>query len=234
MRRLFFVTVVSVCVLSCTVTKRDGGDPQRRSDGTAATAAPSATAPDEFPKTSTPAPTAAEWEQAIPLTLPDWDAPCTASRVREWLRVLCPAKGHPIEGVQLNHSRGWGADVTTVDTAELASAVLPVRPGGDIQLSFLLPDGPRDLWVLWSLGGRAPSINFKKQVPAPDKLRCTTPSKAGPCCYRAFSNSSFYPELQCDRTRYQEVCVSNGDCDSRTKRVCRPNPGTSFKLCALP
>ena len=234
MRRLLLGLASCACLLSCTITKRDGGDNSWRSDAAVAAASATATAPDEFPTQSSAAPTASEWEHAIPLTPEGWDAPCTASRVREWLRVMCPAKDRPIEGVQLNHSRGWFADVTTVDTAELASAVLPVRRGGDIQLAFLLPDGARDLWVLWS-SGRTPSISFKKETSPHDKLRCAGPSKSGPCCYRAFSGTSFHPELQCDTTRYQEICASNADCDSRTKRVCRPGPpGTNLKLCGMP
>lgn len=235
MRRILLIVAGCSCLLSCKVTKRAGGDISWRSDGSVATQAATATAPDEFPTTSSPTPTPDEWQHALALTPDGWEAPCTASRVREWLRVVCQAKGRPIDGVQLIHSRGSFADVTTVDTAELASVVLPVRRGGDIQLAFLLPDGSRELWALWSLGARTPSITFKKELSPHDKLRCTAPTKSGPCCYRAFSGTSFHPELQCDRTRYQEICISNADCDSRTNRVCRPGPpGTNLKLCASP
>jgi hypothetical protein len=210
--------------MACKVTKRDPALASRRVDaGTAP--------PGQFPTTSTPAPTAAEWKDAAPVQIPDSDAPCAAARVRDWLRVACPAKGRPIDGVQLNHSRGWGADVTTEDTANLASVVLPVRRGGDINVTFLLPDGARDLWVLWTNGTAQPSISFKKSS-SQEKLRCTAPSRAGPCCYRAFSGTSFHAEGLCDRTRYQDACTSDADCDSRTKRVCRPGPpGTGLRLC---
>jgi hypothetical protein len=141
-----------------------------------------------------------------------------------------------MEGVQLLHSRGFWADVTTEDTPQLAAAVLPVRPGGDIELTFLLPDGARALWVRWS-GGRTPTISFKKEFSPHEKLRCTgSRGKGGPCCYRAFSGTSFNPELKCDLTRYQELCTSNAECDtSQTKRVCRPGPpGTNVSICTLP
>jgi hypothetical protein len=227
------VVLLCLCAGACKVTKREGGDTSWRRDGSAAPASP--TRPDEFPTASSPAPSAAELEGAIPFTVEGWDAPCTTSRVREWLRVSCPKRDRPLEGVELVHSRGFGSDVTTIDTPELAAAVLPVRAGGDIKLTFHLPDGARDLSVLWSARTQKPSISFKKDSFPHDKLRCNGPSKSGPCCYRAWSGTSFHPELQCDRTRYQEICKSNGDCDSRTQQVCRPGPaGTGLSLCALP
>ena len=223
-------------VTGCTVTKREGSDTSRRGDaGRSSTGSASPTRPDEFPSTSSSAPSAAEWQGAVPLTIEGSDAPCTASRVREWLRVSCPRRDRPLEGVELVHSRGFGSDVTTVDTPELAAAVLPVRFGGDIKLTFHFADGPRDLWVLWLARTQQPTLSFKKDSLPHDKLRCNGASKSGPCCYRAWSGTSFHPELLCDRSRYQEICKSNGDCDSRIQQVCRPGPaGTGLRLCATP
>ncbi len=225
--------VVAVVVLgtACKVTKREGGDTSWRGDLDAATSAASATPPGEFPKTSSSAaPTAAEWETALPVEIPGSDAPCTAVRVREWLRVSCAQKDRPIDGVQVVRTHGWPESVTTVDTPQLASVVLPVRGGADFVVEFLLPDGERDLTVFWSLPGRQPSLALKKPMDPHDKLRCRAPTKSGPCCYRSFSATSFHPELQCDRSRYEELCTSDADCDSRTNRTCRAQSG-GLKSC---
>ncbi len=138
-------------------------------------------------------------------------------RVREWLRVSCPG---PLDGVELDDPLG-DRNIVTEDTPSAGAVTLPVRPGRQARVLFRLPQGPRSLWVLWGGRGGAPRISFDPS--RAEKLRCTANTRAGACCFRTFSATTFHAAT-CD-ARYRTVCAADADCGEKGR--CGPAPSSS-------
>ncbi len=142
-------------------------------------ALPSAVASAKADAEPSPEPALAEWGKA-PLTriAGAREKGCEAKRVREWIRLLCPATsdfGEPdsieiVRGRKPNeHYQGENLHVVN----HIVTLVQPLRPGADFEARFQWASGAHALDATYPAGADEPTVRFDD---APDD---TPPTVAG-------------------------------------------------------
>lgn len=125
-----------------------------------------------LPAEGTPAPSPATWKSAPLLALEPRGNPwCTAQLVRDWLRVRCD-RGDIIDITQLvGDARGVALSVAGPELERTGEAIVQLRPGHDVALTFTaasfgryssgLPESVGLLWVLWPAHASRPVVRLE-------------------------------------------------------------------------
>lgn len=165
---------------------------------------------------STP-PTTGEWAAAGEVTVRNSTSlKCETKMVREWLRVSCksPASDNAVTGLQVVRPTG-DREYFVFQTANLASAVLPVREGTNALVRFTWEKwGTRELTVSLPRGAPSAAMSFDRggeATPAAVGLQCKTPGDCpkSHCCLSATGSSC--SETVC--AVGAEVCTNGEDCE---------------------
>jgi hypothetical protein len=128
-----------------------------------------------------------EWSKAVPLALVRSHPRCTASALREWLRVSCVDVGHNFKGVRVLGGSEQGVHIEDYTLKEGKEKVpglhvmLPVRRGDRRILSInswesagykswaLNEDLTTVISALWLPGDRGPTITVHGAAPKPEQ-----------------------------------------------------------------
>lgn len=114
-----------------------------------------------LPAGVTPLPSPLEWLDVGERTVKGSSAArCETKQVREWLRVRC-------RHTAVRLARGRASDLQLLSSPNGASAVVPVRPGSDVELEFQerAGDGPvHALVVRWPEGAAGPSFEMTRRA----------------------------------------------------------------------